>query len=303
MEQKRNHQRTAKRRRRQQIRRRFLLMFIISLFMAFLILFVGDALGSLTKENNADSIYAFSAEESQDMEIGNEDDVPDIALADNNEERSLQDTVKNLNLSVEELKEKAQEIYQNNKELLLLVNKDHEFDLSAQPKLRNICYGRLEAADICYKDLSTMLSDASDEGYTYWIASAYRSRERQQELIEEDVKENRNKGMSKDQALEEVFKESMPAGYSEHETGLAFDILASSNMNMDATQETTEENKWMQENCSNYGFVLRYPKEKEDLTKISYEPWHFRYVGIEAAQFLTEYDLTLEEFYELLDLE
>lgn len=92
----------------------------------------------------------------------------------------------------------------------------------------------------------------------------------------------------------------MPAGYSEHQTGLALDILSSSNLNMDASQENTKENQWMKEHCYEYGFILRYPKDKENITQISYEPWHFRYVGKEAAKYMKENQLTLEEFHLIL---
>lgn len=197
-----------------------------------------------------------------------------------------------------DLKQAARVLYEQNSNLLVLVNKDHENTL--EPNLKSICNGRLKASKDAYDDLCAMLEAGSDNGYSYWIASAYRSKEKQQNLIDQGVSKNRKKGMNKTEALEEVLKESMPAGYSEHETGLAFDILASSNTTMDQSQKNTKENKWMVKHCYEYGFILRYPKDKEDITKISYEPWHFRYVGRDAAKFIYENGLTLEEYYELL---
>lgn len=190
----------------------------------------------------------------------------------------------------------AKKIWKNNKELLVLVNKENicpEDGFS----LRKICNGRVEAADILYSDLCQMLTDAGKEGYNYWIASAYRSAKKQQKLVDEDVRAAMNQGLSYEDALEKTYKETMPAGYSEHQTGLALDILSSSNLNMDISQENTAENKWMKEHCYEYGFILRYPKDKENITKISYEPWHFRYVGKEAAEYIRKNNLTLEEFY------
>lgn len=166
--------------------------------------------------------------------------------------------------------------------------------------LQPICNGRLNASAYLYDSLVQMLADAGEEGFSYWIASAWRSREKQQRLIDEDVRSAMQRGLSYTEALQETYKETMPAGHSEHETGLALDILCSGNMNMDASQAEEAGNIWLRENCFRYGFILRYPKEKEEITGVHYEPWHLRYVGKEAAKFLKKYDLTLEEYWQLL---
>lgn len=198
---------------------------------------------------------------------------------------------------------KAEKIFQENQELLILANKENALPEDYQPYLRTICKGRLEAAEVLYEDLTKMLADAGEEGYHFYIASAYRSREYQQKLIENDVRKLRQRGISYEEALAETYRQVMPAGYSEHETGLALDILASGNSNLDITQEVCPENQWLRAHCMEYGFILRYPKGKEECTGIDYEPWHFRYVGKEAAEYLTENNLTLEEFWDLAGLE
>lgn len=185
--------------------------------------------------------------------------------------------------------------------LLLLVNHEHALKKENIPALRSICKGRLQAADCLYEDLCEMLEAAGKENHHFWIASAYRSREYQQEIIDRGVRTNLSQGMTYEEALEEVYRESMSPGHSEHETGMALDILASSNQNMDQSQENTPENHWLQQHCYEYGFILRYPKGKEEITGIAYEPWHVRYVGREAAAFLNRNDMTLEEFRELVD--
>lgn len=199
----------------------------------------------------------------------------------------------------EALQEEAKALLLDHPTLLMLVNAEHACEEDKMPVLRTICNGRLQAADDMYADLCDMLEAASEQGHSFWIASAYRSKERQQELIDQYVIDNMRKGMTREEALEEVMKESMPAGYSEHQTGLALDVLASSNTTMDREQENTQENQWLQEHCYEYGFVIRYPENKEDITGISYEPWHIRYVGKEAAAFMQENDLCLEELWEL----
>ena len=103
--------------------------------------------------------------------------------------------------------------------------------------------------------------------------------------------------MTEDEAREETARWTMPPGCSEHETGLAVDIVATDNQRLDDTQEQTPETIWLHENCWRFGFILRYPAGKEDVTGIDYESWHYRYVGIEAARYLTEQQLTLDEFW------
>ena len=196
---------------------------------------------------------------------------------------------------------KAAKIFQKNQELLILANKDHEIPKYYQPKLRNICKGRLQASEVLYEDLVRMLAEAGEEGYQFYIASAYRSEDYQQKLIDHDVEKLRKNGMTYEEALGETLRQVMPAGYSEHETGLALDILVSGNSNLDATQEKCPANQWLQKHCMKYGFILRYPKGKEEITGIDYEPWHFRYVGVEAARYLSEKNLTLEEFWDMIE--
>lgn len=200
------------------------------------------------------------------------------------------------------LRQECQALYEENKELLILVNKEHALeDVSYENNLRQICNGRLQASKVLYSDLVDLLAAAGEEGYQYWIASAYRSKERQQELVDEDVARYMAQGMSRQEALAKTYEQTMPAGKSEHETGLALDILCSENLNMDETQAEEPGNKWLVEHAHEYGFVLRYPAGKEKITGIFYEPWHFRYVGKEVAVFLRENELTLEEFWEILE--
>lgn len=189
-------------------------------------------------------------------------------------------------------------IYERNKKNLILVNTDNKLKKSYKADLRPICSGRLEASKRLYEPLVEMLDAAEKKGHRYWIASAYRSYKKQQRLVDEDVRKEMQKGESYENALEETYKETMPAGHSEHQTGLALDILCSGNMNMDTSQEKEAGNVWLRENCWRYGFILRYPKGKKKITGINYEPWHFRYVGKEAAAYIKKHDLTLEEFWD-----
>lgn len=200
-----------------------------------------------------------------------------------------------------QIRQECQDLYARQGELLLLVNKDHELAASCQPVLHSICKGRLEAADILYDDLCDMLKAGGEAGYEYWIASAHRDRSYQQGLVDEDVQKYMAKGCSYEEALEKTYEYTMPVGASEHETGLALDILCSTNTIMDASQAYEPGNRWLVQHCHEYGFILRYPEDKADITGISYEPWHFRYVGKEAAAYLKEKGWTLEEFHEVVN--
>lgn len=201
----------------------------------------------------------------------------------------------------EETVKRCKELYEEYKELLVLVNGEHILEEGAyEDTLRSICNGRLEASDYLYEDLVDLLAAAEESGFSYWIASAYRSRKRQQELIDEDVKRYMAQGMSYAEALERTAEYTMPAGRSEHETGLALDLLCSENESMDISQAGEAGNRWLAAHAHEYGFILRYPKDKEEITGILYEPWHFRYVGRETAAFLFEQGWTLEEFHAVL---
>lgn len=183
-------------------------------------------------------------------------------------------------------------------EEILLVNKENPLPDTYRPELVKLRSYGVEVAQEMYEDLTDMLNDGEAEGLVFWVASGYRSMERQRELLDEDIEALIRRGSSPSEAYEEVVQETMPVGCSEHATGLAVDIVAKDYQILDEKQERTEEIQWLQENCSRYGFILRYPKGKEDITKVSYESWHFRYVGKTAAEDIMESGLTLEEYLE-----
>lgn len=199
-----------------------------------------------------------------------------------------------------QIRQECQELYARQEALLVLVNKEHELPVSYEVGLRSICEGRLQASDILYEDLCAMLKAGREAGFQYWIASAHRDRAYQQGLVDEDVEKYMAKGYSYEAALEKTYEYTMPAGKSEHETGLALDILCSTNTMMDESQKGEPGNQWLAAHCHEYGFILRYPEDGESVTNIRYEPWHFRYVGREAASYLKEKGWTLEEFYAAL---
>lgn len=148
-------------------------------------------------------------------------------------------------------------------------------------------------------DLQKMLFDAKAEGMDLLVCSAYRSYERQAELFNSSIEKLLDQGMTYREAYYKTHEQYAVVNYSEHHTGLAVDIVGKKHQLLDERQARTKEAQWLVKNCFRYGFILRYPKGKQKVTGIEYESWHFRYVGREAAEFITKNDLTLEEFLQI----
>ncbi|MDR0964585.1 MAG: M15 family metallopeptidase [Clostridium sp.] len=178
----------------------------------------------------------------------------------------------------------------------LLVNKWTPLPERYDVELVLLPDGWNHAAKVAYKPLCAMLEDGQRQGLQFVICSSYRTVARQQELLDEDIMELMNMGYTYEDAYDEAIQDTMPPGCSEHSTGLAFDIVSASYQMLDDGQQYTNENVWLREHCAEYGFILRYPAGKEEVTGIVYEAWHFRYVGSTAAKLISEQGLTLEEY-------
>lgn len=136
-----------------------------------------------------------------------------------------------------------------------------------------------------------MFNAAARDGLYLTPCSGYRSYELQKNNFENRINSNISQGMSKQDATVEASSVILPPGTSEHNAGLAMDIICV----LDSF-ENTSEFAWLCENAQDYGFILRYPKDKQDITKIVYEPWHWRYVGVEAAMEMKKSGQCLEEY-------
>lgn len=142
---------------------------------------------------------------------------------------------------------------------------------------------------VAARALEELFDDALDEGITLYATSGFRSYSTQKAIFERKLDT-----MSEKAANASVAK----PGYSEHQTGLAMDVEGHSSLGSGLIQDfgETPEGKWLAENCHKYGFIIRYPKGKTDITGYVYEPWHIRYVGKEAAAEITALDVTFEEY-------
>ena len=147
--------------------------------------------------------------------------------------------------------------------------------------------------------LMAMAQACKDAGNSVYLSSGYRSYSEQSANF---TRVCNNNGVA-DGKDANGFYITMPAGASEHQTGLACDITDRYYEIKNASLENTATFQWLKANCTDYGFILRFPKDKEAITGVMYEPFHFRYVGVEVAKFMTENNLCLEEFVALYQQE
>lgn len=180
---------------------------------------------------------------------------------------------------------------------LTLVNPWHTLDENYSISVVELTNGQ-SVDERCYPELQAMLDDCRAEGLSPYICSSYRTWEKQNRLFEENVRVLMTQGYSEAEARTETAKNIAIPGTSEHQLGLAVDIVDKNYQLLDESQEDTAVQGWLMENSWRYGFILRYPVDKSEITGIVYEPWHYRYVGKEAAETIYKEGLCLEEYLE-----
>lgn len=207
-------------------------------------------------------------------------------------------------LSEEEILDNSEELEKlikiKNDSLMILVNRNNTLSSDYVPEelvLSEIDF--INYIETRYLAKSTaesakaMFEDAKKDGIRLLGASGYRSYEVQENLYNSRVV---NEGQ------EEADRYTAKPGQSEHQTGLALDILSEDYQEMDDNFDSTEAYAWLKKNCYKYGFILRYPQGKEDITGFLYEPWHYRYIGnSEVAKDIMDRNLTFEQYIEELD--
>lgn len=182
--------------------------------------------------------------------------------------------------------------------IAILVNKDNplpeDYEAPKIIEIENPYYTpfipgtKLQISSIVNNAFQLLKEDVKKQGYELWIDSGYRTRKYQEIVLQNYIKE----------MGEEAYKKVALPGTSEHESGLAIDCgVVIDGKYFDELPENAPITKWIHENCYKYGFILRYPKGKEEITGYKYEPWHLRYVGKELATYLKENNLTLEEYH------
>ena len=180
---------------------------------------------------------------------------------------------------------------------LFLVNPDHTIDENWAPAdLKSL--GNDQSIDSrAYSAYNAMVKAAKKDGVSLWAVSGYRSYSKQNRLYNNRVTRSKNENPSFTQAQAEADAAQHVArpGTSEHQIGLAVDFNS-----VETSFASTKAGKWLKQNAAQYGFILRYEKEKQSLTKVTYEPWHYRYVGAKHALTMQEKGMCMEEYIQWL---
>lgn len=178
---------------------------------------------------------------------------------------------------------------------LRLVNKDHALPKNFKVELTS--FGNNHHFDKrAFSHLQEMLNDARKQGLSPLVCASYRTQDQQQELFDNKVKRYEKQGYSHEDAVKTAKEWVAYPGTSEHQVGLAVDIVSLKYQLLEESQKDTPEAKWLRANCQNYGFILRFPEDKTEITGVGFEPWHFRYVGKAAAQEIMKKGICLEEY-------
>jgi len=181
-------------------------------------------------------------------------------------------------------------------EYIVLANKDSLLEETYIPNdltkltCRKISYDPIEMRETASSALNKLFDAAKEDGIYLYAHSGYRSYRTQKTMYYNRLKKNNGK----DDGVVAY------PGSSDHQTGLGIDVINKAGIGKKFTEAfgKTKEGKWLAENCWDYGFIIRYQKDKEDITQIIYEPWHLRYVGVQVAQYMRDQNLCLEEFTE-----
>lgn len=171
------------------------------------------------------------------------------------------------------------------------VPEDYEVELEAIPGTEQSVDKRI------YEPLMAMIGDMKAQGLSPIVCSGYRTLDKQEKLFNRKVLSFVKAGHTKEESYNLARQTISIPGSGEHCLGLAVDFYTRRYHKLERAFEDTPESKWLVENAQDYGFVMRYGENKTDITGIQYEPWHYRYVGVEAAKYMKDNELSLEEFY------
>ena len=261
---------------------------IFNILIVLLLLISILITGSVIKQKKEELKIEIAKKENEKLVLSNE--IP--------KEKSLGVENRSRDLKVVLPGEKVQVITELSDWKIMLVNTENPLPGDFEVELAN--YDRTRQFDArAIDELTQMIKDMKAEGAAnIWIQSAYRSVEYQKRLFDNKVQEFINMGKTREQAEIYASRWVNKSETSEHHLGLAVDFN-----NVKPNFENTKEFKWLTENAEKYGFILRYRKDKKEITGVGYEPWHWRYVGVEHAKKINELDMCLEEYVEFLKVD
>lgn len=178
---------------------------------------------------------------------------------------------------------------------LILVNDRNTIPETFAPELEEV-QGAYQMDRRVAPILRQMIADAKKQGIDLFVCSAYRPYSSQKRNFDASVQRYTQAGYTREQAEKETLRLIAAPGSSEHQTGLSADIVTPTYQGLDDGYANTDAARWLKANAASYGFILRYPQDKTEITHIDFEPWHYRYVGEEAAKLIMEQEICLEEY-------
>ncbi len=188
--------------------------------------------------------------------------------------------------------------FQSEEDYLILVNKTHLLPDDYKIETDTV-QGSYEMEKTAAYYCKLMIEAAAADGINLKVLSAYRTVNYQQKLFDRNVESRMEDGMTYEEAYADTAVNITPAGGSEHNAGLAVDIITENDWDTYTEFEDTEEFAWLQEHAAEYGFIMRYASDKVDITGFIYEPWHYRFVGVKYAQDIQNSGMCLEEYLEV----
>ncbi len=280
-----------RKKRRQRRRRRLLLLAVVAVAAVALRLFLlFKGIGAGDKVQSSSAQLSSSAAQSQNQpaqDAGSSSGQPQSGSAPASAPASSPDSSVQLTGSAEDWR-------------LILANKNSPLPEGYSPELVTLADSSLQMQTEAAAAFDEMRQAANATGLHLMACSTFRSVERQTELYDAEVQKWMDKGYEEAEAKEKAATVVMIPGCSEHNTGLAVDVGSVTNQRVEEDFENEPEFDWLQQHAAEYGFILRYPSDKQAITGVSYEPWHYRYVGVENAKAIKESGLCLEEYLGLL---
>ena len=263
--------------------------------LAGVVLFVSAVCIFISKRNKKIEAGLISPSQSESLseQESAKADEETLSAASSTEQKESENAVKNTSAQSGGTLQNPKEITVDASNLYLtLVNSGLRINESYTPNLVYVCKSSEKLEKTAAEHYEAMYEAAQKEGLTLTPCSGYRSYELQERNYNNLANDYERKGYSHRDALIEAATVIMPPGSSEHNLGFCMDIVC-----VEEWFEDTDEFKWLMQHADDYGFILRYPSDKENITKVIYEPWHWRYVGVEEAKKIKASGLCLEEYF------
>ncbi len=260
-----------------------------------------------TPQEQVTDLYEYEAIDEAEIEAIENGEVPEEFIATESDAEddsaSLDDLLEQMDEEDEEQADETSDdtevVFDKTAWNLVLINKQHPVPDDYTFTLGTI-KGSMKCDERIIAPLTQMFKAAADDGINLEVRSPYRDISRQEYLFDRKMKLYLNRGYSYMDAYKEASSVVTVPGASEHQIGISLDITSDTYSALNEGFENTDAGKWLMDNSYRFGFILRYPKGKEEITGIIYEPWHYRYVGVEAATVIYEQQITLEEFIDSL---